>query len=863
MNPRLFCRERAYHKALLLTYSFDPVFFEQVVLPDLWAGRSGDILVLGDRDQIHASTQATAGQLWHLGKHYLLAGADQTGAFHPKVLLRIGAKDGAVMVGSGNLTSSGWGGNQELATGWMLGPDHEDSGAWLYPFLDDVISWCGGDLERDAVRRMKDVPWLSITAAGTPSPSPVLHSRHGRALATALAQRWAGRKFDELRILTGSTDESGAFLRWAHATFGIKRAVIALTPAMASFRPEKLADLPMELRLIPASPSRLLHAKCYWFDGAEGLAAVMGSANCSAAAWLLPPDQGGNVETIVVYDAPQLDDFSELLETFDGPSFAPVDLLAPSLAVAPDVQPPSRDYVLTNLRWDSALGRVLALITPPPASGMGVELLLHARQFSMTPSGGDSDGYWACDVQDGIGSTTAFASVRLRLGEQTWSTTSRWIDDLGALQHASQTARLLEPFRGLEGAATSAEQRQMLNDLQEVAQALFNDSASFRDPSFGAGRDRKKDSEVSAAPVDPNSLICHLEEPSDALRILGSPTEGNLSLTGILRMLFDSEGDVAGSNAAAEDEQLDEEPNENGYSTSRPTKKPVAVEKPQASIPVEARSRNRLAAQIATFLAQLSAPDFAARCSATQMVQAVSFPLAVALRGQRQGWVSGDNAEKWGLEVFSILFRGATPDSGGLLGTVAERYARDGNGAAFSEIVGDGTLWMVLVATLGNSNWQGVGTFVDKAVALREVFTSSQLLSSAQAHRISGLLGKIRIEDARRNSAEVAPGATRLLGQIEEVLRPLWEQEARAQTARKITHEIGDLLWRDKVGWAICLNKVRTDDGQNIRARLRGREKNIKASYYVNVTELASRTLHLSNLIAELRSRLDAPDRTA
>ncbi len=66
MNPRLFCRERAYHKALLLTYSFDPVFFEQVVLPDLWAGRSGDILVLGDRDQIHASTQATAGQLWHL-----------------------------------------------------------------------------------------------------------------------------------------------------------------------------------------------------------------------------------------------------------------------------------------------------------------------------------------------------------------------------------------------------------------------------------------------------------------------------------------------------------------------------------------------------------------------------------------------------------------------------------------------------------------------------------------------------------------------------------------------------------------------------------------------------------------------------
>lgn len=863
MNPRLFCRERAYHKALLLTYSFDPVFFEQVVLPDLWAGRSGDILVLGDRAQILASTQDTAGQLWHLGKHYRLALADQTGAFHAKVLLRIGANGGAVMVGSGNLTSSGWGGNQELGTGWRLGPDHQDSGAWLHPFLDDVINWCSVDLERDAVRRMKDVPWLSLAAAGTPSPGPVLHSSHGRALATALAQRWAGRKFEELRILTGSTDESGAFLRWAHATFGIKRAVIALTPAMASFRPEKLANLPLDLRLIPASPSRLLHAKCYWFEGSEGPGAVMGSANCSAAAWLLPPDQRGNVETIVVYDAPHLDDFSTLLEIFDGPSFAPVDLLAPSSTVATDLQPPARDYVLRNLRWDSALGRLLAVITPPPASGMTVELLLHTRQLSMTSTAGDSDDYWACDVPDGIGSTTAFASVRLRLGDQTWSTASRWIDDLGALQHASQSARLLEPFRGFEGTATSAEQRQMLDDLQEVAQALFNESASFRDPGFGAARAGKKDSEVSAAPVDPNDLICHLEEPSDAPRILGSPTEGNLSLTGILRMLFDSEGDVAGSDAAAEDEQLDEEPNENGYSTSPPTKERVAVEKPQAPIPVEARSRNRLAVQITTFLAQLSAPDFADRCSATQMVQAVSFPLAVALRGQRRRWVSGDNAEKWGLEVFSILFRGGTPRSGGLLGTVAERYARDGNGAAFSDIVGDGTLWMVLVATLGNSNWQGVGTFIDKAVALREVFTSSQLLSSAQANRISGLLGKIRIEDARRYLAEVAPAASRLLEKIEEVLRPLWEQESRAQTARKITHEIGDILWRDKVGWAICLNKVRTDDGQNIRARLRGREKSIKASYYVNVTELASRTLNLSNLIAELRSRLDAPDRTA
>jgi len=128
VNPRLFCRERAFHKALLLTYSFDPIFFEQVVLPDLWAGRSSDILVLGDKNQIDMSIESAAGQLWHLGRRYLLAGAKVPGAFHPKVFLRLGSKDGVVMLGSGNVTSSGWGGNQELGTAWMIGPDHPDKG---------------------------------------------------------------------------------------------------------------------------------------------------------------------------------------------------------------------------------------------------------------------------------------------------------------------------------------------------------------------------------------------------------------------------------------------------------------------------------------------------------------------------------------------------------------------------------------------------------------------------------------------------------------------------------------------------------------------------------------------------------------
>jgi hypothetical protein len=123
----------------------------------------------------------------------------------------------------------------------------------------------------------------------------------------------------------------------------------------------------------------------------------------------------------------------------------------------------------------------------------------------------------------------------------------------------------------------------------------------------------------------------------------------------------------------------------------------------------------------------MSAVGFAGRCSATQMVQAVSFPLAVALRGRRRGWVTDELAEKWALKIFSILFRGTGPGAGGLLRSVQQRYVQNGQADTYEDVVGDGTLWLVLVATLGGASWHGVGTEIDKAVALREIFSSPQL----------------------------------------------------------------------------------------------------------------------------------------
>lgn len=847
MKPRLFCRERTFRKALLLTYSFDPVFFERLVLPDLWAGRASDILVIGDGDQIGMAVRDAMGQILHLGKRYLLASALHAGAFHPKLLLRLDETQGAVMIGSGNLTSCGWGGNRELGCSWVFGPAHEDKGAWVYPLLEEVMSWCASDLEKDALRRMQDVPWLSAQTAA-PADAPILYSRKGRTLAEALAERWSGRRFNEIRIFTGSTDESGAFLRWANQTFGVRKAVIALTPTQASFRPKKLANLPLDVRVIPMQDPPPLHAKFYYFKGPQGACAVMGSPNCSAAAWLLSPDRGGNIETAVVYDTVESDEFNGLLEIFNVASLKPEQAL---LAKEPVAEYAAKEcpYDLVGLRWDDSSLTMMALIAPQPEAGTKVALLHGAERIPMRPANVDGASGWLCEIEGGLEfAASEFAKVQLERGKLHWVTLPRWIDHLAELHHSTQAARFLEPIRGLENTASSAEHRHILDDLQTVAQALFTDFASFRDIGFGRAQGADEEKEAPPSPVDPSAIIRSLEDAQE-LRTTGGSSMTGVSITGILRLLFDAER--SSGDTAENDEDLDEGqlPDADADDSSTDGS---ADDEPQKPELVNAKLQARLAAQMERFLANLSSPEFAQKCSATQMIQAVCFPLAVSLRGRLHGWVSDESAETWARKVVAVLLRGKTISSPGLLSAVEQRYRERGMAAIFREIVGDGTLWMVLIATLANSEWREAGNVIEKAIALREVYKAPSLICSAQASRLAGLLVQLRIDGAHRHLSVVAPKVSNILDRIEKELEPVWQREAARQVERGIDHQIGDLLWRANVGWAVCLAEA---SGRNsISVRRAGDEVKIGAGFFVNVSKLAVREKRLSELFVKLRN---------
>jgi hypothetical protein len=277
------------------------------------------------------------------------------------------------------------------------------------------------------------------------------------------------------------------------------------------------------------------------------------------------------------------------------------------------------------------------------------------------------------------------------------------------------------------------------------------------------------------------------------------------------------------------------------------------------SEPIDPRFKKRLAQQIEEFLEKLDTEEFARKCTAAQMLQAVCFPLAVANRGAARGWVEAQQAEQWTQSVFALLFRASPTRDHGLLRMVEERYKANGLEAAFASVIGDGTLWLVLVSMLMATDWQGVGADFDKALAIREVFYAPQLHSVAVAGQLSERLDKLRVKGAKQLFAIASPKAIKSLEALEGRLHPIWDEMTQLQAGRSISHRRGDLLWRLSSGWVVCIADTETKSGQeNVVVRLRGEERKVRSAFYLNVSEVGRADGTLAALVADVRSAVSS-----
>ena len=114
LTPVDLVEAHPWQRVAFTTYALSLSFFEAVILDALVrGGGSCQALVLADVDGVRASISEQGAH--RVGKDYEVEPvAVSNGVFHPKVSAFISADECHVLVGSGNLTFGGWGGNCEV-----------------------------------------------------------------------------------------------------------------------------------------------------------------------------------------------------------------------------------------------------------------------------------------------------------------------------------------------------------------------------------------------------------------------------------------------------------------------------------------------------------------------------------------------------------------------------------------------------------------------------------------------------------------------------------------------------------------------------------------------------------------------------
>ena len=788
MNPRDFLREAEYPIALLTTYSFDPYFFERFVLPDLWAGGSNRVLVLADRGALRSALDSHVGDLRHLGRRYFLQPVEWPGAFHPKIFLRTGDEGGLVWVGSNNLTRGGWGGNSELGGAWKLEGDGLAGSGWLPGLLTYLESVTTG-LARELLGQALRLPWLADIPGG--GRSDVLIS-HEEPIGAQLERRWAGRRFTSLKFLTGSTDSDAGFLRWASRTFGLEKIDICLTPESASFEAEALEALDPRVRIVPSTRLGLMHAKFYWFDGPDGPGVLWGSANCSRSAWLIP---GRNLEAMVVEDAPEPDQYSDILRLFEQDGSDPAEVLTARRAQGgsggPE-EPPLRIVAA----FAETTGRIHLKVEPAIPAGAVVELEILGTRLPL--EGADQE--WAGDLGNAgeDGNSTMVRLVADLPGSGSLRSDVRWIDRLSELRDVLTGTNFRRTMAGMERFESHAADKRLPEELGRIGMAILTDRSSYPDIQIPTGPKRREEGNTPAHPsLDPEALLKSLGDADRSSFVRPRGTVVSHGMGGVFRVLFARLDDQhVEADVMAE---VGEGPEQD------PVARPESRETETPPVDVDAKASEALQRHMERFLSSYEAAEFAAMCTATQLAQATAYPIAVAAMGERRNWCSVAQRRAW----VSRTARAFLKDDRyhrreALVTSVRRRYAAEQQAESFERAIGDGQLWLVLLAAWNMLPDATTEDRLQRMTLFRDFVSRRELLGSVEEGRLADLFGAYFAGDVIDAARSRAMHLGRTLRDLERSLGESRDELLRAQAATGVEHRADELVWSPKGGWGIA-----------------------------------------------------------
>lgn len=284
------------------TYALSLSFFEAVVLEALLRARARGALILSDPEGVRAALSEEGAR--RVGRDYEVVpvSCNLPGVFHPKIGILSTGDDTHLIVGSGNLTFSGWGVNLEVIEHLhpSFAADAFDDAAVFFDALsnsDAVTTTAGGpcqelaaDLRKAANRGNRDGRFRLLHSLDAPIAEQIaLYADElGGATRIVVASPYFDIDGNAISRLAAETGCENILLH-AHSTGSVSGGVAPAWPfdATKAWEPVVVQHL--------GSDDRRLHAKTMEVLCRRGRLLLAGSANATEAGLF-----GRNIEASVL-----------------------------------------------------------------------------------------------------------------------------------------------------------------------------------------------------------------------------------------------------------------------------------------------------------------------------------------------------------------------------------------------------------------------------------------------------------------------------------------------------------------------------------------------------------------------------------
>lgn len=315
-------RRREYAASLVTTFNAYFPFYEEVVLRHLTAAGCQHNVVLMDAGQCGQALARTDLRPRLAGKSYALLPIKCGGAFHPKLVLLAGRQHGLLLVGSHNLTLSGFSFNRELTNCFEYSGNKDR--ALLPTFhaaLNFIKAWAATLPEplQETVNAMaRFAPWLQEPQ------EPIVDGKESHFFGSEptgpplweLVRERVPARVKRIVAVGPFFDQSLMFIKRLGEDFSPKNLVVGIEPEKVII-PADACQIVPQAKFVDASllhdGSGYLHAKAILFETEQGEELLItGSANPTPPAWLAGPTKR-NAEAVILRRAGRKDSLGRAL----------------------------------------------------------------------------------------------------------------------------------------------------------------------------------------------------------------------------------------------------------------------------------------------------------------------------------------------------------------------------------------------------------------------------------------------------------------------------------------------------------------------------------------------------------------------